>query len=446
VTPLTTANVVVGAEGRSYRLSAAGVVAYREPIWAIAGRSYKIRAAYRRIVDPVDPLGDAVQMQLIRRKQPGAGGGFVPERGAIAVGRPLQLPESGVTLGVSAPRVDLDFWRRALLSPSAAKPGKAGAAASAPSVDAINLKTGELILLGRRFTDVDLGATASGNAWQIRLASREAGGDLRWDGAGRGKLSARFKHLAMGPSGAAPGQAPGEAIDELPALDIVADDFAVGARRFGRLEVQARNEARVWRLDKIALSNPYGTLSGSGLWRFAGSNRTQLNFRLDSSDAGKLLGLISLQSLPRRITLDFRDVFSEGFAFDSIAGQLVMQNGMMRTDRLQIDGPAARVVMRGETDLQRETQRLTVNVQPELGGTAALGVALLNPVAGVAALLAHKLLQNPLNQMFGFDYLVTGTWDDPKVEKLSRSEVPAAAGQHLPNLSNPSGAAHDAPQ
>ncbi|MBA3998709.1 MAG: TIGR02099 family protein [Candidatus Accumulibacter sp.] len=446
-------------------------------------------------------LGDAVQMQLIRRKQPGAGGGFVPERGAIAVGRPLQLPESGVALGVSAPRVDLDFWRRALLSPSAAKTANAGAA-SAPPVDAVNLKTGELILLGRRFSDVDLGATASGSAWQIRLASREAGGDLRWDGAGRGKLSARFKHLAMEPSGAAPGQAPGEAIDELPALDIVADDFSVGARRFGRLEVQARNEARVWRLDKIVLSNPYGTLSGSGLWRFAGSNRTQLNFRLDSGDAGKLLdrlgyagavrgasaqlegkigwnappvdldyatlsgemkvdvgkgqfvkldpgagkllGLISLQSLPRRISLDFRDVFSEGFAFDSIAGQLVMQNGMMRTDRLQIDGPAARVVMRGETDLQRETQRLTVNVQPELGGTAALGVALLNPVAGVAALLAHKILQNPLNQMFGFDYLVTGTWDDPKVEKLSRSEVPAAAGQHLPNLSTPSGAAHDA--
>lgn len=57
--------------------------------------------------------------------------------------------------------------------------------------------------------------------------------------------------------------------------------------------------------------------------------------------------------------------------------------------------------MRGEVDLKRETQRLTVNVQPELGGTAALGIALINPVAGVATLLAHKVLQNPLNQMFG---------------------------------------------
>ena len=65
--------------------------------------------------------------------------------------------------------------------------------------------------------------------------------------------------------------------------------------------------------------------------------------------------------------------------------------------------------MRGETDLKRETQRLFVTVQPELGTTAALGVALVNPVAGVATLLANKLLQDPLNQMFGFDYLVTGS-------------------------------------
>ena len=149
--------------------------------------------------------------------------------------------------------------------------------------------------------------------------------------------------------------------------------------------------------------------------------------------AGKLLGLISLQSFPRRIALDFRDIFSEGFAFDSIAAKLSVQNGVMRTDRLQIDGPSARVVMRGEVDLQRETQRLTVNVQPELGSTAALGVALVNPVAGVATLLAHKVLQNPLNQMFGFDYLVTGTWDDPKVEKMTSAAAPLPVPR-LPNI------------
>ena len=154
--------------------------------------------------------------------------------------------------------------------------------------------------------------------------------------------------------------------------------------------------------------------------------------------AGRLLGLISLQSLPRRITLDFRDVFSEGFGFDSIASKLTLNRGIMRTDRLQIDGPAARVLMSGETDLKNETQRLHVIVQPELGTTAAIGVALVNPVAGVATLLANKLLQNPLNQIFGFAYLVTGTWDNPKVEKLDgQADDGASSPPRLPNLSKP---------
>jgi uncharacterized protein YhdP len=158
--------------------------------------------------------------------------------------------------------------------------------------------------------------------------------------------------------------------------------------------------------------------------------------KLNPGATGKLLGLISLQGLPRRISLDFRDVFSEGLAFDSLTSKVAIQNGLMRTERLQIDGPSARVVMRGEVDLKHETQRLNVNVQPELGGTAALGVAIVNPIAGVATWVAHKVLQNPLNQMFGFDYLVTGTWDDPKVEKISKFDA-SASEPRLPTITPP---------
>ena len=78
--------------------------------------------------------------------------------------------------------------------------------------------------------------------------------------------------------------------------------------------------------------------------------------KLDPGAAGKLLGLISLQGLPRRISLDFKDVFSDGLAFDGISSKLAVKSGVMRTDRLQIDGPSARVVMRGEVDLKHETR------------------------------------------------------------------------------------------
>lgn len=72
-------------------------------------------------------------------------------------------------------------------------------------------------------------------------------------------------------------------------------------------------------------------------------------------------------------------------------------------------------------------QRLAVSVQPELGGSAALGVAVVNPLAGVATLLAHRMLQNPLNRVFASEYLITGTWADPKVEKLTGANVAPAA-------------------
>jgi uncharacterized protein (TIGR02099 family) len=446
-------------------------------------------------------LGSAMAVQLIRRKQ---AEGYVPERGAIVVGRPLQLPERGVLLAVTARQLDLDFWRQALLQKASRDTGD-GAAGQPSPISGVSLKVADVGLLGRRYHDVDLGASLNAAQWQIRLASREVAGDLQWDAAGRGKLTARLKKLLVEPSAPSAPALPGaDVVEELPAFDIVADDFAVGARRFGRLELTAHNEGRVWRLDKIQLANPFGNLSGKGRWQFGNSNLTQLDFKIESSDVGKLLdrlgypgavragtaqldgkiawngppvdldyatlsgdmvveagkgqfvklepgigkllGLISLQSLPRRITLDFRDVFSDGFAFDSINGNVTMNNGLMRTDRLQIDGPAARVVIRGEADLQHETQRLEVNVQPDLGGGAALGVALVNPLAGVATLLAHKILQNPLNQIFGFDYLVTGKWDDPKVEKATRSNILPAPAPRLPNLSNPTGAANDAPQ
>jgi len=448
-------------------------------------------------------LGNVLSLQFLRRKK---SDGFAVERGAIALGRPLQMPESGVSLGVTAKNVDADAWRRVFQVPGNKTPGD-GASTASP-VDSISLKTDQLRLFGRNFNDVDATATSTPAQWKIRLNSRQAGGDVQWDKEGLGKLTARLKHLTMEPSAGGADAGAAEATKELPALDIVADEFSLGARRFGRLELQARNEGGIWRLNKIQAGNPFGNLSGSGQWQVGGGkNRTQLDFNIDSTDvgkllerlgypgavragiaklggklgwngspvdldyeslsgemnldagkgqfvkldpgaAGKLLGLISLQGLPRRISLDFKDVFSDGFSFDSMTSKMTVQNGLMRTDRLQIDGPSARVIMRGEVDLKRETQKLNVNVQPELGGTAALGIALINPIAGVATWVAHKVLQNPLNQIFGFDYLVTGTWDDPKVEKVSGREAPAASSltpPRLPTIPNSTGAANGSP-
>lgn len=145
---------------------------------------------------------------------------------------------------------------------------------------------------------------------------------------------------------------------------------------------------------------------------------------------GRLLGVLNLQALPRRITLDFRDVFSQGFAFDRISGSIQMSNGVLRTDDLELLGPAARVFMSGEADAGRETQNLRVKVQPTLSESVAVGSVIatagaIHPAVGLAAYLVQKALRDPVEKLFSFEYSVTGAWSDPKVEKLA-SRPPAA--------------------
>jgi uncharacterized protein YhdP len=88
-------------------------------------------------------------------------------------------------------------------------------------------------------------------------------------------------------------------------------------------------------------------------------------------------------------------------------------------------GPAAEVVMSGKADIARETQDLRVRVVPSLGGSAATAVAIVNPVAGVAAAVAQHVLKNPLGQIFAADFGVSGSWADPKVARITASTPPS---------------------
>ncbi|MFZ4760438.1 MAG: YhdP family protein, partial [Burkholderiaceae bacterium] len=87
--------------------------------------------------------------------------------------------------------------------------------------------------------------------------------------------------------------------------------------------------------------------------------------------AAKLIGVLNMQSLPKRLTGDFRDLFGEGFAFDTLDGQVRIERGIARTDDLHMRGLQAQVKIRGEADLKLETQRLNVEVVPELNAGLA---------------------------------------------------------------------------
>ena len=139
---------------------------------------------------------------------------------------------------------------------------------------------------------------------------------------------------------------------------------------------------------------------------------------------GKLLSVLSLQTLPKMVTLDFRDIFSEGFAFDEIAGNADVVHGLARTQNFSMKGPAARVEMKGEVNLAQETQLLDVKIYPSLSDSVALGTALVNPLIGLGALVVQKALKDPLSHILSFEYHIAGTWTTPSVTRKKREAAP----------------------
>ena len=137
---------------------------------------------------------------------------------------------------------------------------------------------------------------------------------------------------------------------------------------------------------------------------------------------------MSLQSLPRRISLDFRDIFSKGFAFDTIKATAHISNGVLSTHDFKMIGPDASVLIEGETDLQTESQNLHVLVLPEINaGSASLVYAFLaNPAIGIGTFLAQWVLRHPLSKIFSYEYDVTGSWAEPQVKphERARPETP----------------------
>lgn len=184
-----------------------------------------------------------------------------------------------------------------------------------------------------------------------------------------------------------------------------------------------------------------GTLGGALRWRgsplaidvpsLGGTLRLDIGpgqFLQVEPGLGKLVGVLNLQSLPRRLSLDFRDLFAQGFAFDSLRGDLALAAGIAHTDRLEMNGLAAHVRLQGNVDLAHETQDLVVVVEPQVdAGLAALAyAAMVNPAVGISTLVAQLLLRKPLGELLASELEITGPWREPQVVERRR-EAPVSA-------------------
>jgi len=440
-------------------------------------------------------------------------------RGAIAVGlaagETAALPEQGVTANINLAGVNVDAWGDVLGHVAAGGEGGASSlrspAASAsmaylPTVMAVRAK--ELALQGRTLHNVVVGGSRDGLVWRGNVDAQELNGYVEYrqssSGQGGGRLHARLARLSIAASAAREVEALlDEQPDNLPALDVVVDDFDLRGKKLGRMEIDAVNRGanavareggvREWRLNKLNLSMPEAVFSATGNWAALNAQalapakpgqrgerrRTVMNFKLDIAEAGpllarfgmkdvvrrgkghmegqvawlgspltldypsmngnfyinvengqflkadpglaKLLGVLSLQSLPRRLALDFRDVFTEGFTFDFVRGDVTIQQGIAATNNLQMKGVNAAVLMEGKADIARETQDIKVVVVPEINaGTASLVATVINPAIGLGTFLAQLFLRQPLMRAATQEFHIDGTWSDPRVTRIER--------------------------
>jgi uncharacterized protein (TIGR02099 family) len=410
-------------------------------------------------------LGRILAADLVRRRE---GGALVVQRAGVALSppteAPLRLPEgAGVLVYGSLAALDLDKWLPLF--------GDAGAAAQAR----FDVRIGRLDAYGKRWSEVSMRGAAQAGGWSAALASQELAGDLSYRASAGGKLVARLTRFRTPDD--YPG-APERSLQpkDLPTMDLVCERFTWRGKELGRVEILGQRVDDEWRIEKLAMANADARLAASGAWRSGAPTRSHLDFELATTDAGqflarvgypglvkggkaqftgslawngdpgsidypslsggvrlearngqfleiepgfgKLVSLMSLQSLPRRIALDFRDVFSKGFGFEVLSSSGQVEAGVMAVKDFRMSGSSAQVEMTGDVDLARETQNMRVRVIPSLGDSAATVIALVNPLLAIPAAIAQKILKDPLGHIFAFDYAVTGGWSDPKVAKL----------------------------
>lgn len=233
-------------------------------------------------------------------------------------------------------------------------------------------------------------------------------------------------------------------------LDIVNDAYALKGNGYWKSAVfpEKTSMSFVWDINNVGntlnnlgypnlIEDGYASIEGLITWDDSPTNFNAEDFygnftintkkgtikKIEPGVAGRLVGLVSLQNLPRRLTLDFSDLFQEGLPYKKVQSpKIIINKGVLSTEELNIKAPSANIRMEGVIDFVDETQDLHVIIEPKVSDTITAGALVGGPLAAAAAFIAQKILDDPFNKITTAEYHITGTWDDPQ-EKIVDTKV-----------------------
>ena len=353
----------------------------------------------------------------------------------------------------------------------------------------LGMRVGSLELGRQSFSNVDLKIGKYDAGYHFNLAAEDINGDVYLNLLNDNhRLKINLQKLNLAKNTATEYDEYEINPGSIPPLDIEISELSYNDNNFGRLVLTSSKTSNGLTVDNINISKTDMEIAGSGIWNLvnhehhskfdltlnAASMNTMLetfnydvspikdgetNLSLDAHwpgtpmdfslnnlngtllmdigkgrfieinpSAGRLFGLLSLQTLPRRLSLDFSDLFGKGLAFDNIEGRFDLENGDAYTNNLAMTGPSVNINISGRTGLVQQDYDQIATVTPKVTDSLPVASALFGPIGiGVGAIifLASEIFQSlpgKINTLLRKQYTITGAWNDPQVTKIKLKE------------------------
>jgi len=417
-----------------------------------------------------------------------------PMRTAVQLGGKVEtLPEQGLfVINGAAPMFDLDGWVDLIVERLSDTEDVGGL-----TLKSANVEAGQAMVFNRQFDNVGLKLSYEDGVITGNFDCPDIDGTVRYykNEAGAHSMSGEFERLIM-PDPVAEGMTMESDPSSLPEMHFYSKEFSYLGLDLGETRIEGYPVKNGFHIESIEAHSPALIFSARGDWlRDDQGERSDFNIRitseslgtvLDAMDissamqggqtlvhfdawwngppaafalerlngemdisvvqgniltadpgAGRVLGLLSLSELPRRLAMDFRDVFDEGFSFDEAKGTMYLENGTSYTDDMMLSSTAAEISILGSTDLVAQTFDYQFAVRPGVSKTLpVIGAIAGGPVGAAAGLALQAMLRDALGEATEARYTIRGPWADPQVERVDKvpKARPADEGQDSAGL------------
>jgi uncharacterized protein (TIGR02099 family) len=394
--------------------------------------------------------------------------------------------KSDISIQGKLERLHLSEWIDIIALDNIAQSQKGGTKQSQSIVGDFNID--ELRIIGNDFNNVNIKLSNPIEGWKISFDSDEIKGHsqlLNVNNNQNDKLHINLESLTLHGNETDKNSSPSE-IDNIPDLDVKIGQFTYKNHQLGQLNLRTNNIENGINISNLSITKPGFNINANGTWmRIDDVDRSEFYAKLESDSienmlstfnyntanikdgqtaiemnanwmdtpmnfsmekingeidmkidkgqfldinpsAGRLFGLLSIQTLPRRLALDFTDLFNKGFSFDSISGNFSMDEGHAYTNDLEMIGPAANIIISGRTGFITQDYDQIATITPKVSNSLPVASALFGPIGlGVGAVIyltgeLFKSIPDKIDEILRYQYSIKGSWDNPDIVKIKK--------------------------